>query len=447
MGAGSSASPRSQTENEQGGRSRSDQPPEAALRAAASRGDVTGFDAVGRGRTTLCLCKPRRLEMMVEGVWVRSVLDLKLEARRVDNYVELRTQTGEVLAQLLRDAGLIQAIGSIARLATRASVPHDLWNDVRSAGVEVAEQGTEVCYYCNRQLSTAPAFCPVTNRLHPVPTYTGGEQPPSPESLQSAEEKGDVVSFETETGSTQKFIFVKTGRLEKVIDGEWRRPVTGLEVPHMGARTLRDFHALLPAGCMLRQEGIKRLLSRVAILADRAGVGHNLWEHGEPAPTCMQCNHPLHKFPVCPETNEQHEIPSINIFRTPPAANLGEAPGSAETTTLRVRRRLSGPSEDPLTPQVMPLSPDATDLAPAGTLSSAVEPAFEAPMLPSPTSDMVQNVQGSISDECCVCLEVFFFGYFFFCKNHHFFFLYRNKRVQCSCPAGISVCALGVRRS
>eukprot|EP00754_Rhynchopus_humris_P030711 Rhum_TRINITY_DN15289_c5_g2::Rhum_TRINITY_DN15289_c5_g2_i1::g.144428::m.144428 len=332
MGAGSSASPKSETRAAQD-RGR-EAPPQAALAAAAARGDVVTFD-VPAGRVALCLCKPRRLELMRGGVWTGFVSSMMLSVERGDGLVDLSTRQGDQIAQLAREPTLLATVESLSRLATRASVPHDLWGDIRTAGIEIAQVGAETCYYCNRHLATAPAFCHVTNRLHPIPTLTCTDEAPPAEALAAAEGRGDAVCFATETGSQQKFVFVKPGRLEKIVDGVWRRPVTGLEVPHVGARTLRDFHAVLPAGCMLRAEGIPRLLCQVAVLADRAGVGHNLWEHSDPAPACPRCQQPLHKYPVCPVTGRRHEPIDEDVFRTPPsAAPLGPvAPPQAATLT------------------------------------------------------------------------------------------------------------------
>ncbi|KAJ9458835.1 putative E3 ubiquitin-protein ligase LOG2 [Diplonema papillatum] len=362
-------------------RSSGDAPPQAALQAAQSRGDVIIFEAVHGQTIALSLCKPRRLELLVNNLWVRGITSLvaALGAQNVD----LLTDDGDLIAEIAhRDTSLFRILGSVARLATRASVPHDLWKDLRDAGIEVVQSNTESCYFCGRQLATAPAFCAATGRVHPIPPMQGWEEAPSREALASAEASGDFVVFETETGTEQKFVFVNAGRLEKLVSGVWKRPVMRLEVPHIGARTLRDYHMTAPAGCMLRAADINETLLSVAILADRAGVEHNLWEHTSPPPTCPDCNNPFHTVPICPKTDRQHaESKTTNSQQ--PMSPVGD--GSGE---MRVKRRLTGPSECP-SPQTVALS---------------AEPDIPADDAQS-TAESVSNVIGINAEECCVCLE------------------------------------------
>eukprot|EP01060_Flectonema_neradi_P020942 TRINITY_DN2843_c2_g1_i1.p1 TRINITY_DN2843_c2_g1~~TRINITY_DN2843_c2_g1_i1.p1 ORF type:complete len:485 (+),score=102.53 TRINITY_DN2843_c2_g1_i1:76-1530(+) len=401
---------------------RRDAPPQAAVTAAQSRGDVVTFTGGAGQQISMCLCKPRRLEYILEGQWVRAIENIS--ASLDPDGIDLCTDNGEVLTDLpQRDSGLLRILGGLARLATRASVPHDLWRDVREAGIEVAHTNTDSCYYCSRPLATAPAFCTVTGRLHPVPPFQGWEPVPPEEALSAAEEREDFVIFENEMGVEHKLVFVNVGRLEKFVAGEWKRPITRLEVPHVGARTLRDYHVAAPAGCMLKADGIKDLLAEIAVLADRAAVDHNLWEHSSPPALCRDCRKPLHLAPVCPETNQPHvatsvESPASTQVRSPIPNNLND------NGSLRVRRRLSGPSEHPTTPQVTPLSPTSPLPVEGGNGSP---PALLPPSVSDQTNcnqnnnlnltletvegdeqhdqDHVDHVHGIVSEECCVCLE------------------------------------------
>ena len=427
MGAGaSSPRPASPSTSHRQGRRRSgspgrrrsrrrDAPPQAAVTAAQSRGDVVTFAGGAGQQISMCLCKPRRLEYILEGQWVRAIENIS--ASLDPDGIDLCTDNGEVLTDLpQRDSGLLRILGGLARLATRASVPHDLWRDVREAGIEVAHTNTDSCYYCSRPLATAPAFCTVTGRLHPVPPFQGWEPVPPEEALSAAENRSDLVEFENEQGVVHKFVFVNVGRLEKFVAGEWKRPITRLEVPHIGARTLRDYHVAAPAGCMLRSEGIRDLLAEIAVLADRAAVEHNLWEHSSPPALCRDCRKPLHLAPVCSETNQPHAVGSAEpsssaMIRSPIPVHLND------NGSLRVRRRLSGPSEHPTTPQIAPISP--TSPVPVENLSppQSLLPPAVSEMTPNAHNltvetveddeqDHVDHVHGIVSEECCVCLEV-----------------------------------------
>eukprot|EP01062_Namystynia_karyoxenos_P062142 TRINITY_DN55070_c0_g1_i1.p2 TRINITY_DN55070_c0_g1~~TRINITY_DN55070_c0_g1_i1.p2 ORF type:complete len:531 (+),score=117.10 TRINITY_DN55070_c0_g1_i1:80-1672(+) len=434
-------------------------PPPAAVTAARSRGDCVQLKHQG-SQVVLCLCKRRRLEHL-EGPpgatvlrWRRAVQSLVVcvpeESKVVLRCNDLNADIAEIPE---RGLPLLRLLARLQRLAVRAAVPHSLWPAVDRAGI--TQDGAQVvatrCLECGELLAEAPTFCPVTGAIHSQFGWTPEDHEgaaqlaravaqeqgqnlsgrPPDEEMREAVSRDDWVEYAVEGGSRHRLVYVRSGRLEKYVNGEWDRPVSSLEVPHVGSRALRDTHLTVVSGCLLPPASCQDVLSRVAQLADRAQVPHNLWDHVRRGSDAGP-----------PQAGQRFRA------QRPPSVSDSQMLHQGEATSMRVRRRLSGPSEGATTPASRPArsppfpverminspggpgdsgpsrTPERPPFDDAAELGGSVLvlPAAAIPFCgnhsscsvgdhPDPQAEdvgddcLVNGWKHGIAEECCVCLE------------------------------------------
>ena len=153
-----------------------DEPPSAAISAAATRGDVVALRGSDGELISLSLCKRKRLEYSVDGKWIKALDRLTVETGD-DDTIRLRSRRMRIISSPWNDQinGLLV---STARLCDVASISHNLWGVV-----QISDAQHELrCMSCGLQYNTAPPFCSATGRVHPPQLWyrSTGERPPLP---------------------------------------------------------------------------------------------------------------------------------------------------------------------------------------------------------------------------------------------------------------------------
>ena len=188
--------------------------PPGALRASVARGDTVEFALEMQtppaipsttrpppAHTTLLLCRLKRLELCLNGVWYCSFKRAGMKAKLDDGYIALKLGRGRTapIVRLSTTGGLEVVVSVISRAAVlcdTARIRHNLWRHL--AELEPARTGTDAdetppqpcCPHCTTPYVDADIVCPVTDSLHPPqywqpvggppPAAAAAQQQPSP---------------------------------------------------------------------------------------------------------------------------------------------------------------------------------------------------------------------------------------------------------------------------
>eukprot|EP00756_Hemistasia_phaeocysticola_P023310 Hpha_TRINITY_DN15885_c0_g1::TRINITY_DN15885_c0_g1_i1::g.189435::m.189435 len=274
-----------------------DKPPQRALDAASTRGDVVEQT----DRCMFVVCRKGVLEWYRNDEWVGGLSRLELDpvsqrcrgvVRTV--YSSRGTWDNTVLPRGL-DSGVL---GQLASLADKVEVMHNIpsqthWAEARQELVELPSlerarrptlpsspmgRSSGFTRRCLGLVSRMRGSSPVlsTTISPPVPspvasTGSSGICAPPRHILQLAKENGACVEIEMKSS----WMLCKRGRVERLVDGEWREAVTKILTPSSGGNKVMLQDTAGRTKIMVMPSDID-FLPRLATLAERGGVVHEL---------------------------------------------------------------------------------------------------------------------------------------------------------------------------
>ena len=142
----------------------SQQPPEAAISAAESRGDTLSFMSLGGTDIQLSVCKWRQLELFESGRWVKRIDGISLVEETPEIETLHLTDADDQLIISLSRVVAEDISSQLERLCCRAAISYN---------IEVT--ATPKCKHCNEYKSSSMTICIITSRLHIITDYIEGE--------------------------------------------------------------------------------------------------------------------------------------------------------------------------------------------------------------------------------------------------------------------------------
>eukprot|EP01060_Flectonema_neradi_P013353 TRINITY_DN20116_c0_g1_i1.p1 TRINITY_DN20116_c0_g1~~TRINITY_DN20116_c0_g1_i1.p1 ORF type:complete len:412 (+),score=67.17 TRINITY_DN20116_c0_g1_i1:41-1276(+) len=154
------------------------QPPDAVISAAESRGDTMTFSTLAGTEVQLSVCKWRQLELFESGNWLRRLDGISLVEETSEIETLHLTDSDDQLITSLSRTVAEEISSKLERLCCRAAISYN---------IEVT--ATPKCKYCNEFKTSVMTTCSVNSRLHIVSDYI--EDEPDVRSQASSEEQND----------------------------------------------------------------------------------------------------------------------------------------------------------------------------------------------------------------------------------------------------------------